>query len=102
MEADIRTHVSHLDNGIKNIIDGLKAENKQVLESEMRAMNGVYLTLKTRTIKTNSMKKLNITLGEKEYFPFLKEGVKFEGRTSVNPILSLPKVLGTGNKSSGE
>lgn len=35
-----------LDNGIKNIIDGLKAENKQILESEMRAVNGVYLTLK--------------------------------------------------------
>ena len=35
-----------LDNGIKNIIDGLKAENKQVLEAEMRAVNGVYLTLK--------------------------------------------------------
>ena len=35
-----------LDNGIKNIIDGLKAENKQVLEAEMRAINGVYLTLK--------------------------------------------------------
>lgn len=35
-----------LDNGIKNIIDGLKAENKQVLESEMRAVNGAYLTLK--------------------------------------------------------
>ncbi|MDD2475841.1 MAG: AAA family ATPase [Dysgonamonadaceae bacterium] len=37
---------SVLDNGIKNIIDGLKAENKQILESEMRAVNGVYLTLK--------------------------------------------------------
>ena len=35
-----------LDNGIKNIIDGLKAENKQILEAEMRAVNGVYLTLK--------------------------------------------------------
>ena len=35
-----------LDNGIKNIVDGLKAENKQILESEMRAVNGVYLTLK--------------------------------------------------------
>ena len=35
-----------LENGIKNIIDGLKAENKQILESEMRAVNGVYLTLK--------------------------------------------------------
>ena len=35
-----------LDNGIKNIVDGLKAENKQILESEMRAINGVYLTLK--------------------------------------------------------
>jgi chromosome segregation ATPase len=35
-----------LDNGIKNIIDGLKAENRQILESEMRAVNGVYLTLK--------------------------------------------------------
>ncbi|HTO36776.1 MAG TPA: hypothetical protein VLZ72_11085, partial [Flavobacterium sp.] len=35
-----------LDNGIKNIIDGLKAENKQILEAEMRAINGVYLTLK--------------------------------------------------------
>ena len=35
-----------LDNGIKNIIDGLKAENKQILESEMRAINGVYLTIK--------------------------------------------------------
>ena len=31
---------------LKNIIDGLKAENKQILESEMRALNGVYLTLK--------------------------------------------------------
>ena len=37
---------SVLDNGIKNIIDGLKAENKQILESEMRAVNGIYLTLK--------------------------------------------------------
>ena len=37
---------SVLDNGIKNIIDGLKAENKQILGSEMRAVNGVYLTLK--------------------------------------------------------
>lgn len=37
---------SALNNGIKNIIDGLKAENKQILESEMRAVNGVYLTLK--------------------------------------------------------
>lgn len=35
-----------LDNGIKNIIDGLKAENRQILEAEMRAVNGVYLTLK--------------------------------------------------------
>ncbi len=35
-----------LENGIKNIIDGLKAENKQILEAEMRAVNGVYLTLK--------------------------------------------------------
>jgi len=35
-----------LDNGIKNIVDGLKAENKQILEAEMRAMNGIYLTLK--------------------------------------------------------
>ena len=31
---------------LKNIIDGLKAENKQILESEMRAVNGIYLTLK--------------------------------------------------------
>ena len=31
---------------LKNIIDGLKAENKQILESEMRAINGVYLTIK--------------------------------------------------------
>lgn len=37
---------SVLDNGIKNIIDGLKAENRQILEAEMRAVNGVYLTLK--------------------------------------------------------
>src|SRR5678816_920699 len=29
-----------------SIIDGLKSENKQILESEMRAINGVYLTLK--------------------------------------------------------
>ena len=35
-----------LDNGIKNIFDGLKAENRQILEAEMRAVNGVYLTLK--------------------------------------------------------
>lgn len=35
-----------LDNGIKNIIDGLKAENKQILEAERRAINGAYLTLK--------------------------------------------------------
>lgn len=32
------------------------------------------------------MKKLNITLGDKEYFPFLKNAVQFEGRDSDNPL----------------
>ncbi len=35
-----------LENGIKNIINGLKTENRQILEAEMRAVNGVYLTQK--------------------------------------------------------
>lgn len=32
------------------------------------------------------MSKLNITLGDKEYFPFVKEAIKFEGRESDNPL----------------
>ena len=32
------------------------------------------------------MNKLTITLGEKEYFPFLKNAVQFEGRESDNPL----------------
>lgn len=32
------------------------------------------------------MSKLNVTLGDKEYFPFIKEQIKFEGRESDNPM----------------
>ncbi len=32
------------------------------------------------------MSKLTVTLGEKEYFPFIKEPIKFEGRESDNPL----------------
>ena len=32
------------------------------------------------------MSKLTVTLGEKEYFPFIKEAIKFEGRESDNPL----------------
>lgn len=32
------------------------------------------------------MSKLNITIGEKEYFPFVKDQIKFEGRESDNPL----------------
>lgn len=32
------------------------------------------------------MSKLNVTLGDKEYFPFIKEPIKFEGRESDNPM----------------
>ncbi|MGR3811522.1 xylose isomerase [Jiulongibacter sp. NS-SX5] len=32
------------------------------------------------------MSHLNLTLGEKEYFPFVKEPIKFEGRESDNPM----------------
>lgn len=32
------------------------------------------------------MGKLNVTLGDKEYFPFIKEPIKFEGRESDNPM----------------
>ncbi|MFT7420146.1 MAG: xylose isomerase [Algoriphagus sp.] len=32
------------------------------------------------------MSHLNLTLGEKEYFPFVKEPIKFEGRDSDNPM----------------
>jgi xylose isomerase len=32
------------------------------------------------------MSKLNLTLGEKEYFPFVKNQIKFEGRESDNPL----------------
>jgi xylose isomerase len=32
------------------------------------------------------MSKLNVTLGDREYFPFIKEQIKFEGRESDNPL----------------
>ena len=32
------------------------------------------------------MSHLNLTLGDKEYFPFIKEPIKFEGRESDNPM----------------
>jgi xylose isomerase len=32
------------------------------------------------------MAKLNVTLGNKEYFPFIKDAIKFEGRESDNPL----------------
>jgi xylose isomerase len=32
------------------------------------------------------MSKLTVTLGDKEYFPFIKEAIKFEGRESDNPL----------------
>jgi xylose isomerase len=32
------------------------------------------------------MSKLTVTLGEKEYFPFIKDSIKFEGRESDNPL----------------
>ena len=35
-----------LDNGIENIISGLKAENKQILEREMRSANAKYISVK--------------------------------------------------------
>ena len=35
-----------LDNGIENIITGLKAENKQILEREMRGANAEYISVK--------------------------------------------------------
>ena len=35
-----------LDNGIENIISGLKAENKQILEREMRGVNADYISVK--------------------------------------------------------
>lgn len=35
-----------LDNGINNIIDGLKSENRSILEREMRSANSAYITVK--------------------------------------------------------
>ena len=35
-----------LDNGIQNIIDGLKSENRSILEREMRSANSSYITVK--------------------------------------------------------
>lgn len=35
-----------LDNGIENIISGLKSENKQILEREMRSANAKYISVK--------------------------------------------------------
>ncbi len=32
------------------------------------------------------MSKLNLTLGDKEYFPFVKNKIKYEGRESDNPL----------------
>ncbi|WP_304237077.1 xylose isomerase [Jiulongibacter sediminis] len=32
------------------------------------------------------MSRLNLTLGDKEFFPFIKEPIKFEGRESDNPM----------------
>jgi xylose isomerase len=32
------------------------------------------------------MSHLNVTLGDKEFFPFIKEPIKFEGRESDNPL----------------
>jgi xylose isomerase len=32
------------------------------------------------------MSSLKVTLGEKEYFPFIKEAIKFEGKESDNPF----------------
>ncbi|GAA4468154.1 xylose isomerase [Nibrella saemangeumensis] len=32
------------------------------------------------------MSQLSLTLGEKEYFPFVKEAIKYEGRESDNPL----------------
>lgn len=32
------------------------------------------------------MSKLTLTLGEKEYFPFVKEPIKYEGKESDNPL----------------
>src|SRR5690554_2196976 len=35
-----------LDNGINNIIEGLKSENRSILEREMRGANSAYITVK--------------------------------------------------------
>ena len=35
-----------LDNGINNIIEGLKSENRSILEREMRSANSSYITVK--------------------------------------------------------
>ena len=32
------------------------------------------------------MSQINLTLGDKEYFPFVKEAIKYEGRESDNPL----------------
>ena len=48
-----------LDRGIENIVDGLKSENKQILEREMRQANNSYLMAKDEITRLNSSIKSN-------------------------------------------